>query len=402
MSDYNFVAETGVIVADTSDTLIAVQGDWQKALGEDLPLDASSPQGILITAQTATRTAVQLTNAQIANQINPNLARGIFLDALCAFLGLKRAAATYTTVNNVTLAGLVNTGIPAGARAKTVAGDIFVLQTGVTLNSAGIGYGTFAAQSSGPVLCDSNTLTLPVDVVLGWETITNDQSVSSTTTLGTLQQSDASLRALRNNTLALQGISTPQAQVSGLYALTGVTSVAYLENVDASTEVINGITLTGHSIWACVDGGSDADVAASLLKNKTDGAGWNGATVVPTLESASNQTYQVKFDRPTYSLIYGQLTIKQGTYSGNLSQDAPTAVYNYSKGAIDGFSAWGIAMDVSPFAIAAAITEACPGCKVTGCSIGTVPGSLTPVDITIAQNARAITTTTAFTVTVTA
>jgi len=404
---YEYITATGVVVADTSDIQTQVQNEWRKALGQDLSVDDSTPQGVLINAETATRRAVALANAKLANQINPNNAGGVFLDALCALMGLYRAKATATVVQNVTLTGVLNTPIQAGTRASIgPGGTVFALQTSVVLANDGSGGGvalaTFVCQTLGPVACGDGALNTPVDVVLGWETITNNQEGTppSVTVLGTNQQSDSSLRALRNNTLALQGISTPTAQVSGLYALPGVTSVAYLENVDSTTEVINGITLKPHSVWACVDGGLQLDIATSLLENKTDGAGWNGAVTQPVVEPASGQTYQVQFDRPEYVFIFGAMTIQQGTFVGNLQQAAAQAVFDYFIGEIDGFEAVGIAADVSPFEISAAVVAACPGCKVRQCLIGTSAGALSPNDIVMTQIQRGITSNTAFAITV--
>lgn len=404
---YDYVTNTGVIVPDASDVLVTVQNEWKTALGDDMSTDSSSPQGVLISGETTSRTGVIRANAKVANQINPNLAGGLFLDALCALLGLTRVAATSTQVTNVKLTGVINTNIPVGTRASVgQSGSIFTLQNGIVLGDdgfgGGIGYGTFVSQVTGVVACNDNELTWPVDSILGWETITNDQggSPASVTTLGAAQQSDASLRALRNNALALQGISTPEAQISNLFALPDVTSVAYRENVANTTQVIDGITLTAHSVWACVDGGNSNDIALSLLNNKTDGAGWNGAQSIVVTEPASGQTYTVKFDRPTYIFIYGEMIIKQGTYTGNLQQDAAQAVADYFVGDVDGFQALGIGQNVSPFEIAAAVVSACPGCIVMGCNIGTVPGVLNPTDITITLLERAQTTNTAFIITV--
>jgi hypothetical protein len=404
---YEYITATGVVVADTSDIQTQVQNEWRTAFGQDLSVDDSTPQGVMINAETTTRRAVALANAKLANQINPNNAGGVFLDALCALMGLTRAKATATVVQNVTLTGVLNTPIQAGTRASIgPGGTVFALQTSVVLANDGSGGGialaTFVCQTLGPVACGDGALNTPVDVVLGWETITNNQEGTppSVTVLGTNQQSDSSLRALRNNTLALQGISTPTAQVSGLYALPGVTSVAYLENVDSTTEVINGITLKPHSVWACVDGGLQLDIATSLLENKTDGAGWNGAVTQPVVEPASGQTYQVQFDRPEYVFIFGAMTIQQGTFVGNLQQAAAQAVFDYFIGEIDGFEAVGIAADVSPFEISAAVVAACPGCKVRQCLIGTSAGSLSPNDIVMTQIQRGITSNTAFTITV--
>lgn len=399
---FNYINQTGVIVADTSDTKATVEGEWKSTYGQDLSVDPSTPQGAMITAEVSTRTAVAQASAKLANQINPNLAGGVFLDALCALLGITRYAAAPTQVSNVLMSGIANTNIASGTRAKTAAGDIFVLQTGVVLNGSGQAYGTFIAQVAGPVPCANGALSTPVDVIIGWDTVTNNQSgtPASVTTLGQNQETDAQLRARRNNMLAAQGISTVQAQVSGLYGVSGVTSVSFRENVADTTQTIDGISLVAHSVWACVDGGTDLNVATSLLKNKTDGANWNGSITVNVVDASSGQTYGVKFDRPAYVFIYGAMTIKQGAYTGNLQADAAQAVANYFVGLVDGFAALGNGQSVSPFEISAAVVARCPGCVVLGCNIGTVPGSLTPADVAIALNQRAQTNNTAFTITV--
>jgi hypothetical protein len=412
---YDYIVETGVIVPDTSNVLSDVQSETKTAFGQSVSTDPSTYTGAQITGEVTARTSVVKANAKIANQINPNLAGGLFLDALCALLGITRAKATPTQVSNVTLTGIINTNIPAGTRVSIgQGGPVFTLQTGVVLanngSGGGIGYGTFVCTTAGPIACASGALNWPVDSILGWETVTNNQAGTppSVTTLGTNQESDAQLRTRRNNTLAKQGISTRQAQISDLYDLRDsngnlvVTSVAFLENIASTTQTINGITMVAHSVWACVDGPATAQqIGMSLLQNKTDGAAWNGAQSVAVVDPASGQTYTVHYDIPTYVFIYGAVTAKQGTYTGNLQADAAQAVADYFVGNVDGFSAVGIGQNVSPFEIAAAIVARCPGCIVMGCSIGTAPGSLNPADVTIAQNQRAQTNNTAFTVTVT-
>lgn len=412
---YDYITATGVVSPDTSDVLSDVQNEWEAAFGVAVSTDPSTYTGRQISGEVTARTSVVNANAKVANQINPNLAGGLFLDALCALMGLTRAPATSTQVTNVMMTGIINTNIPAGTRASIgQGGQIFALVTGVTLvnngSGGGVAYGTFACITAGPIACANNALNLPVDSILGWETVTNNQSgtPASATILGTNQQTDASLRALRNNTLALQGIATPQAQISGLYNIRDannnllVTSVAFLENVSSSVAVINGITLQPHSIWACVDGtATSQQIGSTLLKNKTDGAGWNGAQTVAIVEPASGQTYNVQYDIPTYVTIFGAMTIKQGSFVGNLQQAAAQAAADYFVGNVDGFSAVGIGQNVSPFEIAAAVVAECPGCAVMNCTIGTAPGSLNPADVVIAQNQRAQTSNTAFVITVT-
>jgi hypothetical protein len=385
---YNFIESTGVIVPDVSDLQTQVQGEFQVAYGADIALTADTPQGKLITAETTARSRVAQMMAMLANMLNPNQAGGVFLDAVCAFLGLERESATFTVVPNVDVAGTPNLVISAGVmQAVGESTGLFYVNTrAVQFDNSGNAQVDFQCTTAGPVSCPVGDLSIATQV-LGWETIDN----TSVGTPGLDQQSDESLRALRNNTLALQGISTVEAQVSGLSAVPGVLSLKYRENVSATTQIIDGVSLTGHSVWACVDGGADIDVAMSLLTNKTDGAGWNGATTVPVVEPNSGQTYNVSFDRPTVIPVLVRVTMRQGSSTANLPTAVPQAVVDYAQGLVSGDPGFTVGTQVSPFDIAGAVSAQIPGAFVSKVEVAVA--GLTPVyqttelPITILQKA---------------
>lgn len=71
-------------------------------------------------------------------------------------------------------------------------------------------------------------------------------------------------------------MSISEAITSALYAAEGVKSLSFRENTANTTATIDGISMVAKSVYVCVDGGTDAAVAAALLANKTCGAAWNG------------------------------------------------------------------------------------------------------------------------------
>jgi hypothetical protein len=172
------------------------------------------------------------------------------------------------------------------------------------------------------------------------------------------------LRTLRKNTLAKQTISTREAQVSGLYALSGVHSLQFRENIANTTQTIDGISMVAHSVWACVKGGSDADVAASLLKNKTDGAAWNGAVTVAVVDEFSGQTYNVQLDRPTDVSIEFRVTVRNVSYAGDIATNVPLAVAAWANGEIENQQGLVTGVAVSPWDASGAVIEQCPGLRV--------------------------------------
>lgn len=364
MADYGYVKESGVIVPDTGDILTAVQNEYKSAFGADLVVTSDTPQGVLITAEAVARDAMARNNAAIANQINPNLAEGIFLDAICALTGLQREAATRSTVT-ATLSGVIGTVIPAGTRARTAIGDMFETTGVFTIGSGGTVSATMQSVEFGPIPAGAGDLNQIVDGVLGWETVTNPADAL----LGKDEQSDQSLRALRRNTLALQGISLPAAVTSALYAVEGVKSLQFRENVAATTQTIDGISMVAHSIYVCVDGGTDANVALALLENKTAGAAWNGTTTVNVTEPSSGQVYAVKFSRPTDTRIQVRVTVKPGSSLTNPTDVIRQAILDYANGNLSDEAGFVVGGPISPFEISGAINRITPAVYVRSVEI---------------------------------
>ena len=331
---------TGVIITDTSDILTEVQGEYQSAFNNtNLSVDPSTPQGVLIATDTLARSQLINNNAAIANQINPNLAGGVFLDVLLALSGIQRTPATQSFVANVTLTGAAGTVIQQGTLAQTAVGDQFYSASAVTLGVSGAATVNFYSVAYGAIPCAVSALNTIVSAVLGLETINNTIAA----VLGNSTQSDISARAYRSNTLAFQAVSLPFATISALYNVAGVTSVFYQENTASTTQTINGISMAARSVYACVYGGAENAIAAALLENKSSGAAWNGGTSVTVTEPASGQNYTVLFDVATPVGILVQVTTTNGN-SININQ----AVLDY-------FSGLGIGASVSAFDIAAQI-----------------------------------------------
>lgn len=379
-NEYQYINPTGLIVPETSQLLLDVQNSFKAAFGSDLVVTPDTPQGVLITMLTLARAAMVNNNAALANQINPNKAAGVYLDAIMALTGVERYKATKTVVMGVTLTGVPGTFIDIGTQAQTTENDLFELLSAVTLDGSGNAVGNFASVEFGPIPCPADTLIQVVTDVFGWETVNNpDAGV-----LGKNEQSDISARAFRLNTLAYQGVALPIAITSALYNVTGVQSLTFLENVTGSTITYEGVSVIAHSIYVCVNGGSDLDVAAALLENKSMGCGWNGGTTVDIIEPVSGQEYAVKFDRPTEVPMLVRVTIQNGKGDPDNVKDA---IMQYVAGEIDGETGFVVGSDVSAFEIAGAVSTLFPGTFMTKVEISKVtPESYTTDAIPINVN----------------
>ena len=384
MASYDFLDDTGIIVADTTDTLAEVQQEYRDAFNKpDLVVDASTPQGALITAETLARDNQLRNNAVVANQINPNQAGGVFLDAIWALTGGERFRENSSLVQGVTVTGIAGVTLPRFSQASVgPGGEVFETLGDVEFGADGTAVVDFQSVNLGPIAAPAGDLNTIVSGVLGWETVTNP----SAAILGQAEENDGPARTRRRNTLALQGVALDEAIKSGLYATPGVRSAQVYENYTDADEVVDGITVFKNSIYSCVEGGADNDVAMALYRKKSLGCNWTGTEAVDVVSPASGQTYHVKFDRPTEVPIYIIVNVRAGSAVGDPQAAVRAAIVAYASGEDPGESLLGVSDDVSAFELAGAVNAFAVGLFVQSLFIGTAPAPATSNTIAIAIN----------------
>ena len=388
MADYQYIEETGVILPDTSETLSTVEAEFREALGNELVLDPATPQGRLIATEVTARDNMLRNNAAVANQINPDIAGGVFLDAIWGLTGGGRLAATQSVARLVALAGTPGTFIPEGSQARTSAGDVWETLADVTLDGLGTASVDMASVAFGPIPAAIGAINSLVSGVLGWETVTNPTAAE----LGQDQESDEASRARRKVTLSLQNVALPEAIVSALYDTPGVRSLVFRENYTGAPATIDGVLLAAHSVYAVVDGGSNLDVATTLLANKSLGAAWNGATSVNVVEPTTGQTYTVKFDRPTLVPFKVRATVKVRNALVDVASAVRNAVMAYATNDLDALNPAGeaagetgiiVGTSVSPFELSGAVNRLIPAVYVQKMEVAKVADALAVAEIPI-------------------
>jgi len=367
----NYIQTKGVIVPDTATILSEVEQEYKAIFGDDLIVTPDTPQGMMIAAEVQSRINIVTNIANFCNQINPNIAEGVWLDAIWNLTGGQRVPSSQSVCYGVELTGQANAVIPENSVATmSTTGQTWTLQTTVQLSSSGTGTGTFFCAEAGSIECQAGDLDTPSGV-LGWETVTNPTSA----VVGTDEESDEVSRTRRVNTLARQAYGTAEAITSRLYSIGSVDSVSFRENVTNATQVIDGITLVAHSIWACVDGGSDEEVAQALLDSKSSGSNYNGAVTVNVVDQYSGQTYPVKFDRPTSVPIMVRVTMKAGQGIADPTTSVKDSIMRYAEGLLLSETGFTLGTDVSAFELASAVNIANPSNFVTLVEVAPLSGS---------------------------
>lgn len=388
-SNYTYLDNSGIIVPDTSTIKENVQTEFQNALGLELSLEDSTPQGRMIDIETDARSQVVENNALVANLFNIRMSYGLALDALGANFGLERQAATSSSVI-ATVTGTYGTVIPAGAQASTQAGYIFYAENNITIPESGTTTGTFLSVDKGEIPCPVGSLTKIIDGTFGWETITN----ADPATLGQVQESDASFKQKFDNNGLFTGSSILEDYKNELSKVENVISSFVYDNGSNQTITYDTVSIAPHSVYACVDGGNDYDVAYALFRRKSAGSGWAGTDVTQTVQdSVYGVDYEVSFDRPDVITIYYNCEFEVGTSSASDPEQAVAdAILNYT-------NTLKVGDDVLPLQVAYAINQAVSGISLTRLQLGTDPNNLSTTDVVIRINQVAKTTSANITVT---
>ena len=300
--------ETGLTLKSLPDLVTELTDSMKGIFGEDINVESDTPDGQQINIVSQLAIDLREILQDIYTSFDPDQAQGTILDQRVGINGIVRSGATYTrtpvsiTVDrSLTLTGLdedsESADVPAGVyTVKDDAGNQFVLDDTVAL-IAGTHSLTFRSTTIGAVEVSVNTITTAVTAIAGVTAINNPSGV---TTQGVDEETDASLRIRRQRSLANSSTGYLDSIEGNLLAVDGVVTAKVYEN---NTNVTDSDGIPPYSIWAIVDGGTDADIAQILYAKKSAGAGFYGDEEVTVLRPDGRE-YITKFDRPTNQNLY--------------------------------------------------------------------------------------------------
>lgn len=194
-------------------------------------------------------------------------AEGFALDNQVKLLGVSRIAASASSVV-LTLNLDAGTTVPAGSRVQVDGDENIQFTTDEEVENTGGAAADFevsaTATENGPLRANAGTVTVIVDTVSGWNTVTNDNDAEP----GAFTESDAELRERYFVQLFQVGGSTPDAIRADVLALSGIQQATVFENVTSSVDA-NG--LPPHSIEVVIFDGVvpvvDDDLIAQTIWN---------------------------------------------------------------------------------------------------------------------------------------
>ena len=295
----HFDPATGFYADDTETVRAAVAADWVAAFHKDgqvdLNTDPETPAGQLIDSQTAAITEKDTELLYLCDQFDPTKNEGIFQDAIAKIYFLSRKAATPSTTT-ITVRGLSGTVIPVNAQVMSSADDtIWQNVAAFTIGADGTGSGVFRCTTEGLISAAAGTLTRIMTVVAGWDTATNEHAA----VVGTLEENRGQFELRRYASVALNSRGTAASVYARIMQLEDVIGCVVRENKTNQPKVIDGVTLSPHSVYVCVLGGNDGAIATAMYRTVSAGCDTNGTTTYTVEDDTTGIKEPIHFQRPT-------------------------------------------------------------------------------------------------------
>lgn len=305
------IDSSGITIQSFDEIFAELVAGYQAIYGADIDLSQNTPDGQRVAIEAKSRHDMQAFGLSIANNFDPDFARGLFQAKIAKLAGIFPRPATRSTWDLKITSTRILT-LPTAYQISDDLGQLWQLPAPVAI-PIGTSDITFVATDFGAVTGMAGAVFTPVTVILG---VTGFAAVDNAV-VGKNAETDEEFLQKRNLSLENPAFSTTGSLNAQLLNLPGVTDAYVYDN---DTDEFGPPdhpewALEAHSIWAIVEGGTIDDIMQSVLLKKTSGAGMKGAIeaeIPETLTRPDGSTFVVvharRFDRPVYEPIYIRMT----------------------------------------------------------------------------------------------
>lgn len=300
--------DRGFVAPQGSAVLAGVQADFDAAFGTTLNYNLNTPQGQLSSSIAALVNNTNSIFVYYCNQVDPAYATGRMQDAIGRIYFLERNGAQPTTLQ-ISCLGAVGVVIPVGATVVDGSGNIYACQAQGTIPSGGTVSLSFACTVAGPVpIPDGVSI---YQAIPGWDAVSISSAVE-----GVDAETRAEFEQRRIDSVAGNSFGAIGSIIGAVAKVSGVVDYFGYDNGSNAPFTIAGVTVPANSIFVCVSGGADADVAQAILSKKGPGCSYFGNTSVTAYDSnplyASPIPYTVTFERPSDLPVLFAVSIVNG------------------------------------------------------------------------------------------
>jgi uncharacterized phage protein gp47/JayE len=267
------IDSTGINIDNLNDRIDELNTALKAIYGENINLDQDTPDGQMVGIYSKLDIDAQESLVEIYNSRDPDTAVGVSLDTIAKLSGLLRNPPTKSTVSIDITTSQDNVTLPEEYTISDSNNQNWVIDEETTILTAGTQSVNFSSENYGNVQALADTITTPVTIVIGVDSVTNPLDA----TAGTDEETDEELRIRRALGTEKPSKSSIGSILSSLLNdVQNVTDAVVYENKTDTYDSVRDIN--ARTIWAVVEGGTDDDIAESLIKQKTIGADFKGSS----------------------------------------------------------------------------------------------------------------------------
>ena len=325
----NFDDAAGVYASEVEEVREQVRAVFIEAFktngGGIINTDPSTPQGQLIDSITALIVQKDNDILYLANMFNPLKSQGIWQDALGKLYYLERhkAIASKAVIKCTGKAGVF---VPTGAQLlSTFDNSKWSCIKGDSIKANGFVELEFCCNQTGPIAAPPNSLTKIITTVAGWDTANNENAAI----VGQDEESAAAFENRRYKSVAYNSRSSIQSAYSKIAALDGVIAVCMRQNRTDQNTYIDGVEIKAHSVYTCVLGGNDNEIANALYSSISAGCAYTGSTEIEIKDKITKAKDKIRFSRPHERAICVEIDIrKSDLLPPNAEELIKSIIYN--------------------------------------------------------------------------
>lgn len=285
--------------------LAGVEADINAAFGNTLDFSLTTPQGQLAASEAAVVSNVYDLFAYYTQQTDPAYATGRMQDAIARLYFLERLPSE-PTVLQVSCAGLSGVSLPVGALIQDTGGNTYSCTGSGTIPISGSITLSFANTVPGPIAVPD--IVSIYQAIPGW-----DSAAVVSGVVGQDVEGRAAFEQRRIDSVAGNSFGAIGSIIGAVAEVSGVLDYYGYDNDTGSPVVVGGVSIGARTIYICVAGGLDSDVAQAILSKKPPGCGYTGNTTVVAYDSnplySTPIPYSVSFERPVGLSILFAVTL---------------------------------------------------------------------------------------------
>ena len=301
-----YIDATGIHVPEYTDIRDHLLSGYKRIMGtdengEDIYLGEDTQDYQIISVLALAYNDAMAVLVDSYNSRSPDYAYGASLDYILPVNGIKRNLATNSKVQ-LFITGQAGAVLPANLQAKDQNGYVWRIPASFTIGGDGTISVSAICTTAGAIQADAGTINLINTPTAYWYSVTNPLPA----TPGQALESDAEARSRRAKSIGLPSRSILDGLTAALRNVAGIGRLKVFENKNSTTDS-NGIP--AHSICVIAEGGTDEDVASTILLKKAPGPGTYGDQEV-MVPDAYGDMKAIHFYRPLTATIYPSITVK--------------------------------------------------------------------------------------------